>query len=90
MIKENGIDVANVQEQGFGETQAAGGNNAADRKVIVVYNKPAVVQKAPLILKFTEAIATAKKGDKVRLPNLTFTIIRMWCCRSRSRCFGNF
>lgn len=64
-LKEVGLDLASVHEQGFGENKA--GANEEDsqlRRVDIYYTKRAA--------ELTQAVLTSKVGDKLRLPNLYF------------------
>lgn len=64
-LKEAGLDLASVHEQGFGENEA--GTDEEDsqlRRVDIYYSKQAT--------QLTQAVLTSKVGDKLRLPNLYF------------------
>jgi outer membrane protein OmpA-like peptidoglycan-associated protein len=80
-LKEGNIDVANVEEKGFGESESVSGDKAKDRKVVLYFReKQAVPEKVivpekkpePVVTELTKKITEAAKGDKIRVPNLHF------------------
>ncbi len=80
-LKEGNVDVANVEEKGFGESEAVSADKAKDRKVVLHFrHKEAVPAKVivpekkpePVVTELTKKITEAAKGDKIRVPNLHF------------------
>ncbi|RWW92160.1 OmpA family protein [Flavobacterium cerinum] len=70
-LKENNYIIAKgVEIKAFGEDKAFSKNRAQDRKAIIYYVKPS----PPIIPEtdFSKAVNTAKKGDKLKLPNMNF------------------
>jgi outer membrane protein OmpA-like peptidoglycan-associated protein len=60
-LKTANINVENVEQKGFGESESTALNNARDRKVVIYFSKD-----------LTKQVSTAKVGDKIRLDNVNF------------------
>ncbi|PZR22514.1 MAG: hypothetical protein DI539_05455 [Flavobacterium psychrophilum] len=69
-LKAANLNLAAVEEKGFGESIATANNNPKDRKVIIQYASPQIqpVVKSELDKK----VSKAKKGDRIRLDNMNF------------------
>ncbi|AWH86455.1 hypothetical protein HYN59_15660 [Flavobacterium album] len=74
-LKEGGLDVANTEEKGFGESESFAADRAMDRKVVLYFRqKPIVVVKKPepVVTELTKKMNEAVKGDKIVVPKLYF------------------
>lgn len=69
-LKESNIDVANVEEKGFGESEAGSPNRAKDRKAVLYFRQK--TSPEPVISEFTKQVTEASKGDRIKIPNLNF------------------
>lgn len=71
-LKENNYAISTaIEVKGLGETKAFSSDRAKDRKAIVYYTKlppPPIIPETD----FSKAVNTAKKGDKLKLPNMNF------------------
>ncbi|MGQ2984938.1 OmpA family protein [Flavobacterium sp.] len=73
MLKEGNIALDSVEEKGFGETEAFSVNRAKDRKAVLYFRqKPKTVLKKPEVSEFTKKVTVARKGEKIKLPDLHF------------------
>lgn len=73
-LKENNYIVSEeIEVKAFGEDKAFSKNRGNDRKAIIYYN---IIPPPPLAIvpetDFSKAVNSAKKGDKLRLPNMNF------------------
>ncbi|RZJ69569.1 MAG: OmpA family protein [Flavobacterium sp.] len=76
-LAENNMAVAEGAEvKGFGESSSSSGSRAMDRRVELTYRKKEVpvaeAEREPVQGDLSKMVANAKKGDKLRLPNLYF------------------
>ena len=69
----NKVAVAEGGEvKGFGESLSPSKDRALDRRVELTYRKKETAVQEPVQSDLSKSVANAKKGDKLRLPNLYF------------------
>lgn len=76
-LEEANIAMDSIEEKGFGETEAFSANRSKDRKAVLYYRtmpqpKPVKETPKPIVSEFTKKVTEARKGDKIRMPNLNF------------------
>jgi len=75
-LKTAGLKMDNVEEKGFGESQSTGSRNPKDRKVVFYWEQqPVVLEKSiiePKPSELTKMVKEARKGDKIKVPELHF------------------
>lgn len=70
-LKAANLNLGNVDEKGFGESQSTAVRNPKDRKVVIQYASPQI-QPTPGQSDLDKKVTTAKKGDRIRLENMNF------------------
>lgn len=73
-LKAAGLDLDNIEEKGFGESQSTANYNAKDRKVVVYYTKviPVVRPVVPVESDLGKKITDSDIGDKIKLKDMNF------------------
>lgn len=72
-LKENKYTIStDVEVKGFGETKAFSSDQAKDRKAVIYYIKTPIPPPIVPETDFSKAVNSAKKGDKLKLPNMNF------------------
>lgn len=69
-LKSANLNLATIDEKGFGESKATANDNPKDRKVIIQYASPQIqpVVKSEL----NKKVSKAKKGDRIRVDGMNF------------------
>lgn len=72
-LKTANLDLENVEEKGFGESESTANNNAKDRKVVVYYAKPEIIPP-PVKTEsdLSKQVTNAKVGDRIKLKGMNF------------------
>ncbi|MCW4469600.1 OmpA family protein [Flavobacterium sp. MFBS3-15] len=71
-LKEADIALDSVDERGFGETEAFSPDRAKDRKAVLYFRTKPKPKPKPVVSEFVRKVGEAKKGDRIKVPNLHF------------------
>lgn len=70
VVGEYGATSLNLKP--FGETRSQTGPNAMNRRVTIYYNNVVTDSAKPAETELSKAVASARKGDRLKLPNMNF------------------
>lgn len=70
-LKAANLNLAAVDEKGFGESKSTANDNPKDRKVVIQYASPQI-QPVVVQSELDKKVSKAKKGDRIRLDNMNF------------------